>query len=106
MARTQAANGWSKLVDQHEASGLTIGAFADANGINAHSLAKWRCRLGRTRPYKSRSQFVELTIAKPPRAEVAEDPTVVLALDGYAAHVVVDRDTDLALLKQMLKALC
>ena len=47
MARKSAASRWSKLIDEHEASGLTIGAFTDANGVNAHTLAKWRCRLGR-----------------------------------------------------------
>ena len=106
MARTQAATRWSRLIDQHESSGLTIGAFAKKHGLNAHSLAKWRSRLGRTRPYKPRSTFVELKLAEPAAAEVTEDPTVVLALDGYAAHVVVDNATDLTLLKRMLKTLC
>ena len=106
MARTQAATRWSKLIDQHEDSGLTIGAFAKERGLNANTLAKWRSQLGRTRSYKPRSTFVELKLAEPPAAEGTEDPTVVLALDGYAAHVVVDRDTDLGLLKCMLKTLC
>jgi hypothetical protein len=30
----------------------------------------------------------------------------VLALDRFAAHIVVDHDTDLALLKRLLGAMC
>ena len=48
-----------------------------------------------------------MAAAPTPPVEVAEvAPTVVVALDGYAAHVVVDQVTDLALLKRVLKALC
>ena len=45
-------------------------------------------------------------MAKPPTEHGADDPTVLLTRDGFAARVVVDHNTDLALLKLMLKALC
>ena len=43
--------------------------------------------------------FVEVEVAGPER-------TVVIAFDRLNAHVVVDRDTDLELLRQVLEALC
>ena len=113
MARTAAAERWSDLIDQHEASGLTIRAFAEKVDINPRTLAWWRSQLGRSkkgelgRPKKcTEAKFVELTVAKNPEDPDAVDPTVVLALDGYAAHVVVDHDTDLALPDRMLTAFC
>ena len=108
MARTTAAERWSVLVDEHEASGLSIRAFAAQAEVNPRTLAWWRSRLGRSKKRKQ-TGFVELTVAAAPTppVEAAEvDPTVVVALDGYAAHVVVDQVTDLALLKRVLKALC
>lgn len=106
MVRTAAADRWSKLIDQHEASGLTINAFADANNVNANTLSKWRSRLGRTRTYTPRARFVELTLAEPPSVNAIDATAIVLSLDDFAAHVVVKPNTDLVLLKRILKALC
>jgi len=103
MARTPAAERWSHLIDQHEASGLTIRAFAEKVDVNPRTLAWWRSQLGAKR--RNKTAFVELTVAEPPQA-TASDATVVLALDGYDAHVVVDHQTDLGLLRRLLGALC
>ena len=46
MARTTAAERWSVLVDEHEASGLSIRAFAAQAEVNPRTLAWWRSRLG------------------------------------------------------------
>lgn len=110
MSQTATAQRWTALVDQHEASGLTLKAFAAEHGVNVNTLAGWRARLGRSkargpREHVTPSPFVELRVAPPP-ADDALDHTVVLALEGFGAHVVVDRQTDLGLLKQLLEALC
>ena len=108
MTQTSAAERWSVLVDEHEASGLSIRAFAAQAEVNPRTLAWWRSRLGRSTE-RGKTGSVELTVAAAPTpaVEAAEvDPTVVVALDGYAAHVVVGQVTDLALLKRVLKALC
>lgn len=105
MARTPAAKRWTALIDQQEASGLTIRAFAEQVDVNPRTLAWWRCQLGRSKKRKP-STFVELAVVETPTEPHASDNTVVLALDAYPAHVVVDQATDLGLLKRLLAALC
>lgn len=107
MAQTPAAARWSALIEQHEASGLTIKAFAEQKGVNPSTLAWWRSRLGRVQGGQATGRFVELRVAEQASLERrTDDPTVVLTLDSFAAHVVIDRETDLDLLKQVLRALC
>jgi len=106
MARTPAARRWSALIEKHDASGLTIKAFAAQNNVNAGTLAWWRSELKRKRT-RNPGAFVELKVADKLAPEPQlEDRTVVLALDDIVAHVVVDEDTDIDLLKRVLSALC
>lgn len=105
MARTPAAQRWTALIDQQEASGLTLRAFAEQADVNPRTLAWWRCQLGRAKKRKP-STFVELTVVETPTESPTSDNTVVLVLDAYPAHVVVDHATDLGLLKRLLVALC
>lgn len=105
MPQTRAEKRWSKLVEKHNASGLTTKAFAEQNNVNARTLAWWRSRLRRLSSESTKGTFVELEVAGP-TTSVADDRTVVLAFDALAAHVVVDHDTDLDLLKRVLGALC
>ncbi len=100
MPSTAAAKRWTQIVDRQESSGQTIRAFATANGVNPNTLAWWRSHLGRSQKRGAKPQFVEVTVAEPITA------TVVLALDNHAAHVVVDAETDLVLLRRLLEALC
>ena len=102
MARTPSAKRWTALIDQQEASGLTIRTFAELVGVNPRTLTWWRCQLGRSEKRKS-STFVEVTVVETPTEPHAIDNTVVLALDAYPAHVVVDRATDLGLQKRLLR---
>lgn len=103
MVHTPAAARWSAIIDRHEASGLSIREFAEENDLNPSTLGWWRSKLGRahaqSRPVGPMPQFVEVEVAGPER-------TVVIAFDRLNAHVVVDRDTDLELLRQVLEALC
>lgn len=42
------ADGWREILVRQEQSGLSARAFCEREGINAGSLYRWRCRLGRT----------------------------------------------------------
>lgn len=97
MSQTPATRRWTGIINQHERSGLTIREFAQANQLNANTLAWWRTRLGVAR---RRTTFVEVTV------EDVDDPVVNVVLDQYDARVAVDRDTDLQLLRDILAALC
>ena len=108
MVQTPAATRWAAIIERQEASGQTIRAFAAANDLNPSTLGWWRSRLGRAKkagPRKKRKRtaatFSELKVAEHP-----EDRTVVVALEQLDAHIVVDEQTDLALLRQILEALC
>lgn len=104
MATTPAAARWSRIIDRHEASGLSIREFAWANDVHPGTLSWWRWQLGRTRGRRARSAFVELVVAEPQREEA--DQSVVLTLNELGAHIVVEHETDLALLRRTLEALC
>jgi len=100
MSDTPAARRWRALVNEHRTSGLTYIAFAESRQVNPSTFAWWRSEL-RKRDRDVRRPgptFTALTVAKP-------QGKVVLRLDHHAAHVVVDGETDLDLLRQMLVAL-
>jgi phage-related minor tail protein len=82
-------------------SGLSARAFAESRNIKAGTLSWWKGRL-RRRDFEGaevpRPQFTALTVA-----ELAG--TVVLALEDHKAHVVIDEQTDLALLRRVLEAM-
>ena len=44
---TSAAQRWTVIVAQHEASGKSVREFADARGLNARTLTWWRSELRR-----------------------------------------------------------
>ena len=98
MQDTPAAARWRKLAEEHARSGMTTRAFADSRGVNPRTFAWWRSRLRRLDAAKPQEpEFTELVVTSP-------EPTVVLVLDSFPAHVVVDEDTDLALLRRLLEA--
>lgn len=99
MHDTPAAKRWRKLAEEHARSDLSVRAFAEANDVNPRTFAWWRSRLRQLDAQRAarEPEFTELTVARP-------EPTVVLALDRFHAHVVVDHDTDLALLRRLLEA--
>ena len=109
MARPETEKRWNEIIDQHEASGLSIRAFAPRKGVNPRTLAWWRSRLGRgaSRNQQTSRVFQELVVrGEPDENRVVEEKTVVLVLDELHAHVVVDSQTDLPLLRRLLVALC
>jgi len=104
---TPAARRWAAIIDEQEASGQTIRAFAEARDINVKTLSWWRCRLGRSRPLRRAANpapvpvFEEIRVTDEP-----VDRTVVVVFDRLPAHIVVDHDTDLELLRRVLEAAC
>jgi hypothetical protein len=107
--QTPAAKRWTAIIDEQETSGQTIRAFAERRGLNVKTLSWWRCQLGRSRPQKrlkrsptpDTQSFVEVNVDVP-----SVEGTVVIAFEHIDAHIVVDQDTDLALLRAVLGALC
>jgi hypothetical protein len=101
MQDTPAARRWRALVEEHAASGLTNKAFAAKKKINPRTLVWWRSHLKKADAARQlpvpKPAFTEVVVAQP-------DRTVVLALDDFGAHVVVDHDTDLGLLRRVLEA--
>lgn len=100
MSETPTIRRWRALVQAHAASGLSTADFAKAHGVNPSTLAWWRTRLRKSEPapVSPRPAFTELVVAERAGA-------VVLTLDDLPARVVVQHDTDLALLKRLLAAL-
>jgi len=104
--QTPAAQRWTAIIDEQEASGQTIRAFAEDRGLNVSTLSWWRCHLGRSRTRKRGRRDQPVTFDEVAIADDRNRGTVVLAFDRLDAHVVVDHDTDLALLRDVLDALC
>lgn len=104
MSDTPAALRWRSLLEEHRTSGLSYRAFAEARNLNPSTFAWWRSELRRRDRSHSdvdvgaTPEFTALTVVKPLG-------NVVVQLDHHAARVVVDHDTDLDLLRQLLAAL-
>lgn len=105
MAITPAATRWAAIIAEQERSGLTIRAYAEAHDLNPSTLGWWRSRLGRAHRPQPAARFAEVEIIGADSLS-AGDRTVVVALERLDVHVVVDRQTDLGLLRQVLEALC
>ncbi len=96
---TPAAERWSEVIDEQEASGLTIREFARQRDLKASTLSWWRSRLGRARR-RAESAFVEVV------TEPAETHGLTLTLTGMGVDVKVDLSTDMTLLRRVVDALC
>jgi transposase-like protein len=99
MAETPTSRRWRRIVAEQLESGLSVQAFAQSKNVTAGTLS-WRKARLRMRDSEaaagSRPQFTALTVAEPTR-------TIVLALEDHRAHVVIDQQTDLALLRRVLE---
>lgn len=102
MATPDTVARWNTVLDAHEASGLSLRSFAVSRGVKPSTLSWWRWELSRTgQRRRGQRLFLELLVDAP--SEAAE---VVLELPTLGAHVRVTGDTDLALLRDVLEALC
>ena len=101
MAETPTSRRWRRIVAEQLESGLSVQAFAQSQNVKAGTLRWWKGRL-RKRDAEAadgaRPQFMALTVAEPAG-------TVVLTLEDHRAHVVIDQQTDLALLRRVLEAM-
>ena len=84
---------WEPIVRRARHSGVSIRAYAREHGINESTLAWWNWRLGDD---LDDSAFVEATVA---------DPRRPLRLLVGPVQLEVDRDTVLALLRQVVEGL-
>ena len=97
---TPATRRWRKIVERQMASGLSVNAFAEAHGLKRGTRAWWKERirtLDRERAMGPAPRFVEV--------DVPTQGDVVIACDRVAARGVVDRRTDLNLLRRVLETL-
>ena len=99
MQDSPAVQKWRKLVAEQAESGLTIRAFAESRNLKTGTLAWWRSRLAKLDEEGTAPTFTALTVAE------AVVGTVVLALEDRRAHVVIDEETDLVLLRRVLEVL-
>lgn len=99
---TSAERRWAQLVAEQEAAGATIRAFAKEKGVNARTLAWWRHQL-RVRGIRLPEvvRFDELVVSEPRPA-----PRVLLRVERLGVQVLVEADTDLPRLREVLEALC
>lgn len=108
MSDTPVAARWRQLILDHAQSNLSVAEFAHRHDLNAGTFKWWRLRLKKR---DAKGGFTELVVAAPPVAVAVvatdvPDCTVVVAMEELRAHVVVDSQTDLRLLKRVLVALC
>ena len=97
---TPATRRWRKIVETQMASGLSVNAFAEAHGLKKGMLSWWKAlirTLDRERAMVPAPRFVEV--------EVPVRGNVVSACDRVATRGVVDRRTDLHLLRRVLETL-
>jgi len=95
---------WQDRVDRWSASGLTAARFAAVEGLNQHTLAWWKCQLGKrvaSKPSLAMS-FVALQEAAPV-APAASEPFEVLLASGH--RVRVPPEFDAAALARLIEAL-
>jgi transposase-like protein len=90
---TPAERRWEPIVRRARRSGTSIRAYAREHGINENTLAWWNWRFG---DGLDDSGFVEVTVVEPCRP---------LHVHVGPARLEVDRETDLALLRQVVEAL-
>lgn len=106
------------FVDEHAASGLTIAAFAQARGIAAQRLKRWRRRLGirseiaarQGRPATASAAPAVVRIARVERAAppvgVASPPVgAVLTIEVGRARVAVPAGFDAGTVRAVVDAL-
>ncbi|MCO4748436.1 MAG: hypothetical protein KC912_26845 [Proteobacteria bacterium] len=102
MRETPASRRWRKIVAEQVESGQSVRAFAQSRNLKPGTLAWWKSRLRKIDREASTEtvspEFTALTVVEPVG-------TVVLALEDHKAHVVVDHQTDLGLLRRVLEAM-
>jgi len=95
---------WTRIIDEQEASGLSPKDYAIEHKLNVRRLWDWRSRLGRTKTKKRPAKpgaFVEVELIQSPISG-----EVYLNLTDFKVTAVINHQTDMALLKKTLEALC
>ncbi len=101
MPETPASRRWRAIIAEQLASGQSVRSFAEAHDLRPGTLTWWKGRirnLDREAPQSSGPHFTALSVADP----VAN---AVLRLNQFEAHVIIEPDTDLVLVRRVLEAL-
>jgi len=92
-----------ELLDEQEASGLSVAAFAEERGLSAATLYSWRRRLGRASSRSLGASLVEVCVHEDDPNEDATGRMTVITSSG--ARVEVDADFDESALARLLGVL-
>lgn len=95
------AEKWALLIDELDASGLSVAKFAEARELKLGTLNYWRKKFGRLRSSGRSPSFMEVIVGEGPASG-----SVILSLTSSGARVVVDEHTDLVLLRRLVASLC
>ena len=103
MSSSPAARRWSALISLQQSSGETIQSFCKARMLNPGTLSWWKWKLRREK--RLNRPFVELVLTPEPQPPARPNP-IILELPRHNAQLVIDQDTDLALLRRVIENLC
>jgi hypothetical protein len=100
-AKSRSRAWWAEKLDACEKSGLSMVAFARANGLNLHSFYNWKrtlVRNGNNIPKRKiedngQMRFVEFSIEKPKSDSIIE----FLSPSGWAVRAPASMDADTTL---------
>ena len=98
MQETPATRRWRKVVEEQVESGMSVRAFAESRNVKHSTLSWWKSQLRKLDRETTAPRFTALTV-------VESAGTVVVVLDDHKAHVVVDDQTDLGLLRRIVQAM-
>ena len=101
MSSSPAARRWSALILLQQSSGETIQSICKARMLNPGTLSWWKLR----REKRLNRPFVELVLTPEPQPPAQPNP-IILELPRHNAQLVIDQDTDLALLRRVIENLC
>ncbi len=98
------ARRWAKLLEEHEASELTLQEFAARRNVSVRTLQWWRWKLRKLREEEADEQppiaFVPVEIQHSPRE------TIVVRIERLGIDIHLDDDFDPLLLQKIVGALC
>lgn len=101
--RTERERQYASLLDEQEASGLSVAAFAEESGLSAATLYSWRRRLGRARPHDKRVALLEVCVDDEDGVHETSGRMTVAIADG--TRIELDAGFDESALERLLGVL-
>ena len=94
---------YASLLDEQEASGLSVAAFAEETGLSAATLYSWRRRLGRATSRDNGVALLEVRVDDDGEVDETLGRMIVAIADG--TRIELDADFDEAALERLLGVL-